>query len=285
MKIRAALIVFFLLMAGFFVGQKLVYAQVPSASDSSSISASASESAATQATATQLANLQATYRNELTIYRSDEKTFQVAKDQYYQLLTLASLDEAVKQTRQVMLTRLDVLQAYFAIVRVTFANTKGIDPSVKTSLLANLDALVADLKTHQQQVSAATDRPSLLDVATKFSFLSPRILYLSDQISDLVTYGNLQTVFDKMSIIKHDFQTQFPQFITDPLLLAQKQRGLDEVQRNLDQINQPLVKIRTILNPANPNQNLNSANLSTDFSTIFGGLSRSESYLQELVKN
>ena len=152
--------------------------------------------------------------------------------------------------------------------------------------MAQLDQLIADLKKHQTRVDTSIDRSTLLLAAVEFSNLSPRITDLSTSISYLVIYGNLQAVYDKTVSVKQDLQASIQQTEQDPLLLAQKNRGLDEVQRNLDQVNLTLVKIRAELNPQNPEAaSLNSTTIFGDFSTVYGGLSRSESYLQELVKN
>lgn len=234
---------------------------------------------------TQLNALQDTYRNQLTTYRSDEKTFQIDKDQYYKIQTLASLEEAVRQTRQVMLTRTDVLLTYLLISRLTLQNTKGIDTAVKSDALQQIDTLTNDLKTHRKSIEVSSDRTTLLSTATQFTPLAQRVTTLSKRISFLVGYGNLQTVDDKTVTIKQELQQQIEQSETDPLALASKRRGLDEVQRNLDQVKTPLVKVRTALDPKNKNQDALSYDVTAAFSTIYGGLSRSLSYLQELVKN
>ncbi len=233
----------------------------------------------------QMSGLQVTYRNQLTTYRADEKTFQVAKDQYYQIQTLASLEEAVRSTRQAMISRLDVIQTYFLMAKLTLENTKGIETDVKSDTLKQLDTLTTDLKIHRAAVAASSDRTGLLAVATEFATLSPRISDLSQKISMLVTYGRLQTVDDKATTIKQELKNMIDQTETDPLKLAEKKRGLDEIQRNLDQVNTLLVNIRTTLNPKLNSNSANSRSISDDFSNIFGGLSRSISYLQELVKN
>ncbi len=236
--------------------------------------------------ATQLTTLQTTLISQLTTYRSDAQAFQTSKDQYSQIHTLAALEEAVRMTRQVMTTRAEVLQTYLATARLTLQYTKGIDTQTKAASLLQLDQLVSDLKLHQLAIANASDRTSLLGVATQFLIFNKRITAFSNQVSLLVSYGNLQSVDDKMLTVKQDLQTQIQQVVTDPLLLAQKQRGLDEVQRNLDQINPTLQTDRAKLDPANAiNQNIQASFFAADFSTIYGGLSRSLSYLQELVKN
>ncbi len=234
----------------------------------------------------QLDALQTTYRNQLTTYRSDEKAFQINKDQYYKIQTLASLEAAVRQTRQVMLSRLDVLNTYLQIAKLTLQNTKGIETSVKSDQLQQIDILSDDLKTHRKNVEQASDRNSLLGVAVQFASLAPRIDATSTRVSYLVAYGNLQTVDDKTSTIKQELQQQIEQTETDPLKLAAKKRGFDEVQRNIDDVNPALLSVRAALNPTSKNQqDLANANLPGKFASIYGALSRSLSYLQELVKS
>jgi len=234
----------------------------------------------------QMNALKVTYRNQLGIYRTDEKTFQLAKDQYYQIQTLASLEEAVRSTRQVMLSRLDVIQTYFTMAKLTLENTKGLETDVKAVTLKDLDSLSTELKIHRAAATAASDRTGLLAVTTEFAGLDPRISTLSNKLSYLVAYGRLQTVGDKTSTIKKELQEVVEQTETAPLKLAERKRGLDEVQRNLNQVDQLLVKMRSQLNPVlNKDNNISSTNISADLSIIYGGLSRSITYLQELVKN
>jgi len=235
---------------------------------------------------TQLTALQTTYRNQLTTYRDNEKTFQIDKDQYYKIQTLASLEEAVRATRQVMLTRADVLLTYLTISRLTLQNTKGIDTAVKTDALQQIDTLSSDLKDYRKTVDVSQDRTALLNTAIQFLTLNSRTTALSRRIYLLVGYGNLQTVDDKTFAIKQELQTQVEQTETDPLVLAQKKRGLDEIQRNLDQINPPLTKVRFALDPVNKNNSsVTGIDFNQNFTAIYGGLSRSLSYLQEIVKN
>lgn len=233
----------------------------------------------------QLNALQVTYRNQLTTYRSDEKAYQVAKEQYYKIQTLASLEEAVRKTRQVMLTRLDVLETYFTISKLMMQNQKGLDTAVKNDALQQIDIMIDDLKTHRKNVESSSDRTLLLTTAGQFVTLGNRIKTLSNRIASLIGYGRLQTVDDKMIAIKQELQQQTEQEEKDPLLLAQKKRGLEEVQRNLDEVNTTILKVRNTLSLSKSNQNISTSAVSKDLSTIFAGLSRSISYLEELVKS
>ncbi|CAN5281171.1 hypothetical protein BH10PAT2_BH10PAT2_4300 [soil metagenome] len=233
----------------------------------------------------QLETLQVTYRNQLTTYRNDEKTFQIDKDQYYKIQTLASLEEAVRQTRKVMLIRTDVLLTYLDMSRLTLQNTKGIDTTIKSDALQQIDTLAVDLRLHRKTIEVASDRNSLLSTATQFVPIAQRVNTLSRRVSYVVGYGNLQTVDDKMLTIKKELQEDVEKSETNPLVLAEKKRGLDEVQRNLNDINPPLIKIRAALSPSARQSDLGNLDINKQFSTIYGGLSRSLSYLQELVKN
>ncbi len=294
MKRLPAVICLFLLSLGLLAGYSRVQAQdttqfsVPVAADQVVVTPAPINLTGGISDAdftTQMDALKVTYRNQLGIYRTNEKSFQIAKDQYYQIQTLAALEEAVRATRQVMLSRADVIQTYFTMAKLTLGNTKGIETDVKTKTLQDLDTLSTDLKVHRAAVAAASDRTGLLAVATEFDGLGDRVNSLSTSISYLVAYGRLQTVSDKTSTIKQELLQQIEQAETDPLKLAEKKRGLEEVQRNLDQVNSPLLKIRTALNPKTAtNSQINSNTMANDFSDIYSGLSRSLSYLQELVK-
>lgn len=233
----------------------------------------------------QLQQLKTTYRQQLTNYRTSEKQFLVAKEQYSQIQTLASLEEAVKQTRQVMLDRVDVLSTYFSMMKLALENTKGLEPSVKKSQIGQLSSFIDGLKLHRAQVASAADRQGVYAMAVAFVPIGKQATTLSERIGLQIGYGNLQTVTDKLIVVGSEIRKQINDTETDPLKLAEKNRGLDETGRNVVQVRDTLTEVRIQINPSSTqSQFLNTTSIQQDFATIFGGLSRAVTYLQELLK-
>ena len=63
----------------------------------------------------EIAGLKEVYRGQLSEYRDADKEFVIAKDQYHQLGTLASINDATEAARKVFALRDQVLISYFEL--------------------------------------------------------------------------------------------------------------------------------------------------------------------------
>ena len=73
----------------------------------------------------QIADVRATYRSQLEQYRTAERKYVLAKEQYLKLNTLVSLEDAVKATREAMLARDQVLTSYLTLLRLLLIDATG----------------------------------------------------------------------------------------------------------------------------------------------------------------
>lgn len=233
----------------------------------------------------QMAALRQTYRGQLATYRTDEKQYQIAKEQYLQLQTLASLEEALKATRKAMISRSDLLETYFTMLKVTLIETKGIDLATKTSQIEKIDNTIGELKQHRLQVEKALDRTQILAVQASFSKLLPQIEESTYKTLMLITYGNAQSMYDKTLAVTRELADEMDKTEKNPLVLAEKRRGFEEIGRTLSQVDQQLKDINTRINEDRDHYTENDFNAVVDsLEEVFSGLSRSVSYLGEVIK-
>jgi hypothetical protein len=236
----------------------------------------------------ELSTLREKYKTDLSIYRTDEREFQLAKEQFNKLQTLASLEVSVKATRKVMISRAIVLQDYIQMLNLVVRDTAGIDVKEKEKLLAQLTDLNLRLKAHQQLAEQAIDRTSVQKVAGDFAVISPSITSMSYKAMSYISYGRLQTVYDKMISVRDEVTTQLSAQESNGLKLGEKRRALDEINRNLQSTNDRLQKVHSMFLPnsfsAEPKfeQGMFSQTVQS-LTSIYAELYRNLSFLREVI--
>jgi hypothetical protein len=277
-----------LLIAFLFAqGTVPVLAQAASASPAPVVSAPPSVQQQENAASTdaKIAEVRTTYRNFLSIYRNDEKNFQIAKSQNVQLNTLASLEGAVRATRQVMLSRDDVLISYLMLLQLNLAQTKGIDISLKNSQLSAIDAVVKDVKKHRLGVDAAVDRSKILTMVTDFIPLQKTVQNSAYKTLTLITYGRMQTVYDKTQAIFQEVQQTTESEEKDALRLAEKKRAFEQIKRDLEGVDGQLKNVKNYISQNESEFSQSSlSQVTEDLGEVYGSLSLAISHLQEVVK-
>jgi hypothetical protein len=245
-------------------------------------SATQPDSSPTSATLSELNQLKANYRQQLNTYRNDQRLFEVAKAQYEKLQTLTSLEEAVRSTQKVMTSRQVVLSTYLKILRATLNQTNGIDIPVKEKELKNLDTLLIDMKSHQLKIDASVDRLQLQQAAADYSKLDERVTSRSYFTLSLIAYGQMQSVLDKTMSVRDDVRQHTEATETNALRLAEKKRGLDEIDRNLTQVQNSLLKTKAniFLNPDKSGEGTYGQTV-RDLNDAYANLSRSLGLLKE----
>jgi hypothetical protein len=236
--------------------------------------------------AEQLQTLHDKYRDQLATYRNDERRYDVAKEQYTQLGTLASLEESVRATRQVMLSRIILIHTYFDLLKLQLANTKGIDLNMKNAQLQLLDTALQIIQKHQTKVEKAVDKDGLIAMEAEFATFGADLDVVAQLTRNMITYGNLQSVYDKTRTVTNEIIDQVQKSETNPLTLAEKKRGFTEINRNLDAVGEVLTSIRTALQKQqNDPKNGNSlSDGDSQLNDIYGGIARSLSFLDEVLK-
>lgn len=237
----------------------------------------------------ELANLREKYKTDLSIYRTDERDFTLAKSQFQKLQTLASLEVAVKATRKVMITRSIVLQDYVQILKLIVQDTAGIDVAEKAALIKQLESANDRLKTNQVLAEQAIDRESVQVAALDFAKFGEAVSALSYKSMSYINYGRLQTVYDKMVTVRDEVTLHVNSEESNGLKLGEKRRALDQITRNLEITKQSLDQLHTTFLPSRTGQEADFEagaypRTVQTLSTIYADLYRNLTFLREVVK-
>ncbi len=173
--------------------------------------------------------LQTYYRDQLERYRNQEKARQLAQEQLNQLNTLAALEEAVLATKQTMITRDQVLQTYFKLLRLKLIDTHGVSLAEKTTVIKELESLEANLEDHETEVGKVSDRFSLAASVNSYAQLAVRFEPIGSHATCLIVFGKMQVVYDKTVALMPELEAKANEQATD-FELAKKQRALTEVK-------------------------------------------------------
>lgn len=236
-----------------------------------------------------LTNLREKYKTDLSIYRTDERDYNLAKQQYNNLQTLAALEAAVKATRKVLLSRATVLQDYLGILQLMVTDTSGIDVAEKAELLTDLKNTADRMKVHQTVVEQAIDRDSILTAVKDFNEFSKGTTSISYKALSYINYGRLQTVYDKMLSVRDEVSIQVASLEKNGLKQGEKQRAMDEINRNLASTKTQLDNVHKtfVANQFGTKAQFdNGSYVQTVNSTsaIYAELFRNLSFLREVIK-
>lgn len=237
----------------------------------------------------QLPLLREQYKTELSIYRTDEREFTIAKEQYNQVKTLAALEVTVQATRKVMLSRITVLQTYVQILKMMVEETSGIDVADKTALLQQLDDTLSRCKTHQELVEQAADRQHIASAVTDFQSFSNQITNTTYKSLSYISYGRLQSVYDKMVAVKSEVESDLEQREQNGLKLGEKRRAMDEINQNLDNTRDQLQAVRQSFQPDRLGRAINFdsgtyGNTVSSLNQIYADLFKNLTFLREVSK-
>lgn len=233
--------------------------------------------------AAQINQLRQVYRGYLEDYRTADRAYQIANEQYLQLKTLVSLETAVTATREAMIARNRVLETYLTILRTQLQDATGVNLDNKTKVLGRLDAMIAELTTLETQIPAAQDRAAVMNMAAEFEVIAPQIEDIAYQTQTLLAAGRLQAVFDKATALGAEVYQATS--VSGSLRQAERDRAYAEIKTNLAQT-------RTSIDEADADvgddkQTFSRSSFSRtlrDLGSAYAGLSQSLSYIQELLR-
>lgn len=183
------------------------------------------------------------YREQIGSYRDAERTFEISKEQYFQLQTLAALEQAVSGTRNVLLARSKVLISYLEILHTELSLQHGINLQEKEDVLGRLEAQLEYLKAHQDQVLLANDREAVLAVVTGFKQNQIAIEDAVYRARTLIAVGKVQTVNDKARALLEDIKTEHAKEEVTSLVASKRDRAYAETQRHIDQTESAIIEI------------------------------------------
>jgi RAQPRD family integrative conjugative element protein len=237
----------------------------------------------TESLAAELRRLKMQYRGELEEYRRLEDRYTVSKQQHIKLNTLASLEEAIAASQSAMESRARVLKTYLQILKVALLQQTGIDVKQKESAVAAIDGVSEKLTAHHAIFAEPLDKVKLQQVSTNFVLLREEIEDTSYRALSLLTIGQLQTVYDNSSLLVEDMKTELATH-GGALKQAERKRGFEETQRNLEAIKPALEEAhQTTANSQDSKYEFAYGRVTKDLRGTYTDLSQILSFLKELL--
>lgn len=190
-----------------------------------------------------IAELRELYKSQVEVYRFSEQQFYIAKEQHSRLQTLASLEEAVRATREVFLNRSRVLVTYVQLIRTTLTDIPGVELSLKQRALARLDSLEKKLLVHQDAILNTNSRTEVAARADEFEEMQDELKATIYLTLTLISHGRVQTIYDQAVIVHRDITTYHQNNPGSALVDAARERAHTETTRNFEGINSELQAI------------------------------------------
>lgn len=228
-----------------------------------------------------------TLRGQLEEYRNEEKKYIVAINQYQQLNTLTSLEEAVMSTKSLLLIRTQVLHSYFTLLRLRVINTTGIEIQEKEYVISQLEKSLSDLRNYQIYVESQNNREQINAAANQFLPIYQELTNLSLYTQMLIQAGQLQNIYDQSLVVYQQIKNEKPVEI-DKLKEAEINRAFDETEQLFQSNQQKFTALwQNIKTQRQENKSWLNYNeqMNREFNSLYASLSKTLSYLKELKVN
>lgn len=227
-----------------------------------------------------------TYRDQLEAYRQQEKNFLIAQDQYRRLGTLDSIEQAVKASRQFLLSRDQVLHTYVTLLQLRLMAANGVELALKTNSLTKLETIRTQLKQHHDAASGQLDRPAVNRLADEFTPIGESIKLLASQVSGLLAAGQLQSVYDKANALRPEIANEVTATQAGQVVSPETTRSLAETNRSLQTNQAALIQLWDKIGERITNESplQGQSDFSMDLNANYAGLSKTLAFFLELLK-
>jgi hypothetical protein len=229
----------------------------------------------------EIASLNQIYRGQLTEYNQAERNFQIARDQYLELQTLASINAVTESARKVMRLRNQVLLTYFELLRVKLVAAEGVELSLKTAVMPKLETQKNWLQQQQGQLAAANDRQEFNSLADEFTGRTRTFQSVAEEVGSLLAVGKLQNVFDRLAAIGTDITANQA---SDSAVTVS--RAMRETERATAEARVSLQTTWSSLRGDIQDDNVNNfyGDISETLEPIYSSLNQLAAFLAELLK-
>ncbi len=227
-----------------------------------------------------------TYVDTLDQYRTKEQKFFIIREQYKQLQTLASLEDAVKAAKDVQIARIDTLLSYFSTLQLYVNNLKGADLQKKMDLSGRLQQVILELGIAKQQVQKATDRIALDKLSTTYESRNSAYVSVAYATLSLIRIANMQTATDQLGLLSSQVFETIQQSSPSANVMSEKQRAYDELARAIGTIKEFITKAmnRYESNIGNDFTQSSYSQLVDILGSGFTKLKQGESFIKELAQ-
>ena len=221
---RVVLIVSLLLLTGLSLTAR-VTAQTQEATDSATSVANTTD----VITEAERQSLKSLYREQIQAYQNSYRKFSLAKTQFQNLATLASLEEAVLSTREVFSSRNIVLITYLDQLFLELTVNPSYDEEIRQEYLNKIKQLRAELVTFNQLVLNSQDRQALAERAVGFIPLGTELQAISVQTRKLLFLGKFRSSAGMAQQLTQEIKTSHEANPVSALKQGERQRAYQEL--------------------------------------------------------
>lgn len=229
-----------------------------------------------------LVDLQANYFKLLEKYRQQEQKYIVAKGQFLQLNTLAAQEDAVRETRLLVDIRADIFIMYLDMMMMYLDRTTGIPIENKSPQAITLGLLKEKVQRHKTKNLESSDRIAIDLESDEFEILFQELQSESYYTLGLIRIGRVQTAIDKLKYVR---QVVFDKVMSQEMpthIKSEKERGFDEIDRTLEQIDQNFTPIKNQTLTKTNNSLNTDTQLSRNLTDTFAKMNQTVQFLEEI---
>lgn len=173
------------------------------------------------------------YRSRLEKYRLQNDKTVVSLQQYANLRTLASQEEAVQSMRDFLLIRADVVTAHLDILSETLGDRSTIDPAWSASASALLVQAKAGLAEHHARSDIAVDRIKADAEAVWFQKDQTTLFMAADRTQSMIGMGRVEEAVAALETTKQKIDAWIATASMSETQRVEKRRGSDELGRTI----------------------------------------------------
>lgn len=224
------------------------------------------------------------YRGELEEYRNLENLYLIAKKQYRELGTLASLEDAVQKTQEAMILRDRVLRTYLRLLRLRLLSQPGINLSAKKETEQSLLSALNNIEQHQSLFDESLDKPQINEISEEFETLIDQIEEAAYQALVVMAIGELQTIHDQAIVLEADMEAEIAT-AGGALKSTERRRAFDETNRVLENLKPEFDLVEAeYFEPSNSGYRGIYESIEKQLNSIHSSLIKALTFLGELLK-
>lgn len=225
-----------------------------------------------------------TYRGLLEQYRADEREFQLLRQQYYQLQTLSSLEEAVQATRLVYLSRQDVLITFLEIAIREVQQAPGIEENERGVVLSELQSVLSKLRDLRRGMDQVKNREDAARMSAEFEAVRPQVAVLFQRSVLLVRIGRAKAIFAQSRNTQASIEAVVEAAGLPELRFAEKKRAVAEIDKLVTSIDEQLIAVDEDYKEAVERTNRDEFPMETrGINNLYSEFNRLHAYLTELA--
>lgn len=200
---------------------------------------------------TNIEDARAEYFKTVEAYRESEQRYLISQEQYYKLNTVASLDDAIRRGKELLVLRASALRQYFLYQELVLRATTGVDLGDKAAAIEDLEAWQARLRQDETRFLDLEQRSEVDAAFEELNVFDSQIIGLHYRVKVLSKIGELQTAMDTAKGVSEGMRQQLIEADISAADRAIKERGLREaialLERGQGQLFEELDTYRTAL--------------------------------------